>query len=288
MPMSPRLLRPRQNQHPEAADWANRVRANGGTVSGSTLAAVGRFCRSIDAAGIRSRFYRLSLFCGDNLLAALVPLFRSESLTATVRGNTTDTNNGAFVSANYALASGLQNNNASGNGSNYLDTGVPMNFSSLRNYHLSAFIFARNTAHNYHAIGADTNTDNVSPRTYQAIAGFNTNPLNYAWYNIGTDFVNAEAASNSYLPGLFTGVGGTSANNLYVGGSSVASAAAAANETNTRTLPIFVFAYNRNTSPLSIANVRMGGYSIGLSLTAAQVAAYNTAFTAFNSAIGRT
>jgi hypothetical protein len=67
MPMNPRLLRPRSTIHPEAADWANRVRANGGSVSGSTLTAVSRFCASISAAGIRDRFYRLNLFCGTGL-----------------------------------------------------------------------------------------------------------------------------------------------------------------------------------------------------------------------------
>lgn len=72
MPMSPRLLRPRAGGgfHPEAQDWRNRVITNGGTVSGSTLTAVSNFCRSIDAAGLRDRFYRLNLFCGTGLSAA--------------------------------------------------------------------------------------------------------------------------------------------------------------------------------------------------------------------------
>ena len=61
----------------DAADWIRRVEANGGTVSTSTANAVTDFCNAIDAAGIRDRFYRLNLFCGTGLNAALVPLFRT-------------------------------------------------------------------------------------------------------------------------------------------------------------------------------------------------------------------
>ena len=78
MAMNPRLLRPTASRrlNPEAQDWINRVYANGGTVSQSTASAVSTMCDAIDAAGIRDRFYRLNLFCGDNLNAALVPLYR--------------------------------------------------------------------------------------------------------------------------------------------------------------------------------------------------------------------
>lgn len=82
MPHSPRLLRPRQTTHPEAAAWAARVVDNGST-AGTSLAAVSKFCRAIDAAGIRDRFYRLNLFCGSNLNAALVPLYLTPDKTVT-------------------------------------------------------------------------------------------------------------------------------------------------------------------------------------------------------------
>jgi hypothetical protein len=81
MAMSPTLLRPRATVHPEAAAWAARVVANGGTV-GNSLAAVSKFCAAIASAGIRDRFYRLNLFCGSNLNAALVPLYRNYRLSA--------------------------------------------------------------------------------------------------------------------------------------------------------------------------------------------------------------
>ena len=61
----------------DAQDWINRVYQNGGTVSSATGAAVNTFCESIASAGIRDRFYRLNLFCGSNLNAALMPLYQT-------------------------------------------------------------------------------------------------------------------------------------------------------------------------------------------------------------------
>jgi len=107
----------------DAQDWVNRVYANGGTVSTSTANAVNSFCDAIDAAGIRDRFYRLNLFAGTGLNAAMVPVYRGTSLGGTQYGNTTDTNVGPFVSGDYAetgASGGLKGNGSS----KYLNTGV--------------------------------------------------------------------------------------------------------------------------------------------------------------------
>lgn len=78
MAMNNRLLRPRASGfHPEAAAWKTAVVANGGSVSGATLSAVDKFCKAIDAAGIRDRLYRVNLFAGTGLNACLVPLYRN-------------------------------------------------------------------------------------------------------------------------------------------------------------------------------------------------------------------
>jgi hypothetical protein len=109
--MNSRLLRPRASGvHPEAAAWRTAVIANGGTVSASTMKAVSTFCRAIELAGIRDRFYRLSLMCGNNLLAAQVPLYRSQSFGGTPRGNSIDINVGStlFSSSDYTESTGLQ------------------------------------------------------------------------------------------------------------------------------------------------------------------------------------
>jgi hypothetical protein len=133
MPMSPRLLRPiASGVHPEAAAWRSAVVANGGSVSASTMRAVSKFCADIDKAGLRDRFYRLNLFCGSNLNAVLVPLYRGPSRTGTQFGNTTDTNNGPFVSGDYSESSGLKGNGSS----KYLETGVAMTFLGTNQLHM--------------------------------------------------------------------------------------------------------------------------------------------------------
>jgi hypothetical protein len=285
MTMSPRLLRPRSTVHPEAAAWAARVVANGGSVSGTTLSAVSKFCSAIASAGIRDRFFRLNLFAGNSdaaLAAVRTPLYRGPSLGGTQYGGTTDTNNN-FLAADYSEASGLQGNGSS----KYLNTGVPMNFTNLRDYHLSAYVSSI-TSGGPGFIGADTNGDGVSPRAFQALVSFASATRIWVWYNIATSFIQADNSSNSYAPGLLTGVGSATANSLYVGSSSVASAGAGSNETISQTFPIYVFAHNgRNASVLTYANARLGGYSLGLTMTAAQVGQYNTALAAFNSAMGR-
>lgn len=133
MPMNARLLRPlASGVHPEAAAWRSAVVANGGSVSASTMKAVSKFCADIDKAGLRDRFYRLNLFCGSNLNAVLVPLYRGPSRTGTQYGNATDTNNGPFVSGDYAENSGLKGNGSS----KYLETGVAMTFLGTNQLHL--------------------------------------------------------------------------------------------------------------------------------------------------------
>lgn len=61
----------------DAQDWVRRVYVAGGTVSQNVANAVNTFCTDIETAGLRSKFARLNLVCGDNLNAALVPLYRN-------------------------------------------------------------------------------------------------------------------------------------------------------------------------------------------------------------------
>jgi hypothetical protein len=264
--------------------WRNAVIANGGTVSGSTLTAVSNFCRSIDAAGIRDRFYRLNLFTGTGLSAALVPLFRGQSRTGTQFGNTTDTNTN-FVSGDYVetgATGGIQGNGTT----KHLNTGLAMNFTTVRNLHISAF--ATNfTANNAGLIAADTNGDGTSPRFYQGLFSFNGTPRPNVFYNFDDNFISPQY--DATVTGLFLGSGNASGNTLYVDAVSRATGGAAGTTANTNTYPLFVFASNnRNVNVQSRANCRISAYSAGLHMTAAQVSSFNTAIVAFRAAIGRT
>ena len=109
MAMNNKTMRTR-TFHPEATAWRKAVIANSGTVSATTMRAVSNFCTAINAAGIRSKFLRLNLVCGNNLAAARTPLYRGASATGTQYGSAADTNIGPLTSADYSEATGLQGN----------------------------------------------------------------------------------------------------------------------------------------------------------------------------------
>lgn len=282
MPMSPRLLRPRTGGfHPEASDWRSRVIANGGTVSGSTLTAVSNFCRSIDSAGIRDRFYRLNLFCGNDLSACLVPLYRGQSRTGTQFGNTTDTNNN-FVSGDYSpsgSAAGL-----TGNGTTkYLATGVAQIYAGSNEIHL-AMGFVPNTAAGYQcALGARYNVTNS---VAVEVRGANAN-LRVAAFSGG----NAQAAyspssgRNSFIFNA-TNPAANSYETWIRGVSFDTRTLGAYNATSTANF--LVFAGDTNGTASAHFSGSSDFYSIGLRFTSsAQVTAYHNATEAFRTALGR-
>lgn len=285
MPMSPRLLRPTSSSfHPEALTWRTNVLANGGSVSASTMRAVSKFCADIDVAGIRDRFYRLNLFAGDNLLAALVPLFRGPSRTGTQTGNTTDTNVGPFVSGDYTLAAGLQ-----GNGSTkWLDTGfAPDNLDTLATGHISVrFSDAAPSSSGISLIGASVTSGQryllltINPGTAET-RGFWGGTAAGDRATLTHVANNHALVSRSSATDLTLYQNGTTTNQFTT---SITPAASAA--------PFGVFAVlgaagARNTS-FGVYQGKITNYSIGRSMTSSQAAAYYTALETFRTSIGRT
>jgi len=275
--MSPRLLRPiASGVHPEAAAWRSAVIANGGgTPSATTMRAVSQLCSDIDKAGIRDRFFRLGIYAGPSLNAALVPLYRGQSRTGTTYGNTTDTNNGPFVSADYVetgASGGLKGNGTS----KYLDTGLPMNYPATNgDRHLSVYKNLAATSTDY-SIGV---VDSGSPLTlYQLVRTGG----NFGYFSGG----NTLSIAIADAAGLWVGTG-TVNRELYKNGVSVASNTNGSDTVNAATRPFFIFAQNNSGSPSGQSDERQGAYSIGLSLDAAQVADYYTAMQAFQTALGR-
>jgi hypothetical protein len=276
MPMSPRLLRPRTGGfHPEASDWRSRVIANGGTVSGSTLTAVSNFCRSIGEAGIRDRFYRLNLFCGSNLSACLVPLYRGPSLGGTQYGNTTDTNNN-FVSGDYVetgAGGGL-----TGNGSTkHLRTGVTMTDIGVNDGHV-AWYTSRDTF----------------PASNMTVAG-QARGNGRAWAYYGTTAINLQYGVNSIAPTVTSAVKGShilqrvvnavNGAKAYVNGSLVATSGISSTGSDSGG-DIWVFALNQTTAT-NLYSGDLRCYSLGVSFTDAQALAYHNALQAFQTALGR-
>lgn len=293
MPMSPRLLRPRQTIHPEAADWANRVRTNGGSVSGTTLNAVDRFVKAIHAAGIRDRFYRLNLFAGNSdasLAAVRTPLYRGPSLTGTQYGGTTDTNVN-FVQGDYAENAGLNANEAA----KHLDTGLAtaaLPAGVISTGHLSA-------SHGPISRGFDSDPEFIGvfnstiDRVTLTVALRNTTSGNeYGRY--GKNILVTPTAGTAGLsrPSAFLLTQRTSATNLElwrngdIVGTNTTSTTGIAGITHT----LFVFRRNitGTVSPELAFAGPMRHYSVGDDMTSAQVLAFRAALSAFNTAMGRT
>lgn len=277
MAMSPRLLRPRQTLHPDAAAWAAAVSANGGSYSASTIKAVNAFCKSIASAGIRDRFYRLNLFCGTGLNACLVPLYRGPSAGGTKYGNTVDTNVGPFVSGDYneTGASGGLVGNAS---TKYLKTGFIHNTLPQNDSHIASYEISRATATFRTSLGC-----RATPTTGSLIVGTWASTAQYALvaYESNTSLALSNSGGGFYV-GTVTGA---SASALYRNGTDKTTTAATTRTPGTQEM--FVFALNDGGALNVPTNARLGGYSLGLQMTDAQVAAYNTAMQAFQTALTR-
>lgn len=287
MGMSPTLLRPRQNLHPDAASWASRVVANGGSV-GSSLPAVNTFCKAIAAAGIRDRFYRLNLFCGASdasLNAVRTPLYRGPSLSGTQFGNTTDTNN-LFVAGDYAetgTTGGLK-----GNGSTkYLETGLAMTFLGTNQLHLFSSFLPDASSVAQQVLSSRANLAG-SVSMEHVYNGTNLNRHRVAVFSSGAQ----PAGNGSPITGrtqLMSQISsGTTVNNhvrnVDVGDTAGGSYSAA------NTTQFYVFAGEQTgTGMIGHAFVRMDAYSIGAAFaSAAQRTAFHDAMAAFRTALGRT
>lgn len=287
MPMSPRLLRPRQTIHPEAADWANRVRTNGGSVSGTTLTAVDRFVKAIHRAGIRDRFFRLNLFCGNsdaNLAAVRTPLFRGPSLTATQFGNATDTNLN-FGPGDYAetgASGGLLGNGSS----KYLATGlVPSSVLTRGDTHLSVHVVAAPTSGAFiPAIGAFEGSGQTSLIISHNAATL-ASPFGYEDFNSVNGYVSG---SQNNPVGHLLGSSVSAADRRAFRNGTQSGSTGQASMTGALTAnQVFVFSRNLNGAANLFSNARLAGYSIGAGMTAAQVLSFSAAMLAFQSALGR-
>jgi hypothetical protein len=281
-PMNPRLLRPlASGVHPEAAAWRTAVVANGGSVSAATMRAVSKFCGDIDAAGLRDRFIRLNLFCGSDVLACLVPLYRGQSRTGTQFGNTTDTNSGSdlFVSGDYTetgATGGLAGNAAL---TKHLMTGVPHNTMPQNNAHLACYETVR---------AGGTFRISIGGR-----AGGNTNQFILATWASTSDYTFLAFSGGGGLDlansggGFYVGnITGATASALYRNGGSKVTSAGSTRNPGSETISVF----GLNTAGLvgSRTNARLAGYSMGLAFASdADVLKYSDIMQDFQLALNR-
>ena len=287
MAMSPRLLRPVASAfHPEAQVWRNAVVGGDGSVSTATLKAVSDFCKSIDTAGIRSKFRRLNLFCGNSdasLVAVRTPLYRGESRTGTQYGNDLDTNVN-FVEGDYAetgASGGLLGNGTS----KYLNTGFNVSdVPGAANCHLSSYIRGtQDIASARTLVGVLFNSVTDRYRLFLQLSGSSAPN-----YGIQTELGKANSASannrtNTNGGLLIASRTSTTSLTLYDDAVSIGTSAVSTAET-TGASPFFVFARN---GPTEYYNGRMAGYSIGAGLSNAEATSYYNAMNTFQTALSR-
>jgi hypothetical protein len=246
------------------------VLANGGSVSASTLAAVSEFSRRIDAAGIRDRFYRLNLFCGTGLSAALVPLYRGPSLTGTQLGNITDTNTN-FASGDYSESTGLLN----GTGTKFLSTGVTSSQLPASSGHV-AWSFTNGS---FSASGFAWGVSHTgTARTYSFINSASSQSVEIG-SSAGNGFNITQSAYGRFLGSRTS----TSLQTFYRNGASVATDTTARGATTGSTDQFLVF----RSAGGSGSRFGMNYYGFGESMTAAQAASFDSAVSAFLTALGR-
>jgi hypothetical protein len=277
--MSPRLLRPISTTHPEAQVWRNAVIANGGTVSGSTLNAVSRFCRSIDAAGLRDRFLRLNLLCGNSdasLNAMRTPLYRGPSRTGTQYGLTIDTNVN-FVAGDYA------------------ETGASGGLANSSTNHLLAGDMSAMTASNSHVMAYGIDLQGGSGDRFLIGAGgssfANLHGIQMASHRayIGQPGPTIAVASNQPTTGMIV-ASATSSTSLFLYRNGAANSPEATGNRGSSALSavsMAIFGYNNNGTVDRSCQARLRAYSAGFALTASQVSSYYTIMQAFQTALTR-
>ena len=265
--------------HPEAVAWRDAVVDNGGSVSGATLAAVSDFCTAIDAAGLRDRFHRLNLFCGDSdasLVAVRTPLYRGPSASGTQYGNAIDTNVN-FVAGDYSESAGLTGNTSTGK---FLETGILANFSTDRHISVHCQAFAGLFRRLIGVAGDFLITSNATAGALSAISTTGTSAR-----NIGT--VDSNAGIQFTAGDIATLADGAPSATFYRNGT----VRNAGNDTNTgpstSTVEMVVFGQGNATGPDLGTDSRLAGYSIGYDMTASQVASYAAICQSFHQSLGR-
>lgn len=279
MPMNNRLLVPRQTLHPEALAWRSAVIANGGSVSGTTMTAVDRFVRSIYAAGIRDRFFRLSLMAGSDLSAALVPVFRGPVFGGTTYGNATDTNVN-FVGGDYSLATGLQGASAS---SKRLVCGTITSSLTADSVHLMVDGVNYDLSNTASGAPIGVRVSDGSLRTYLFTRASSA--------SAGQGHVGTRVSSTAL--GVSSGVlalSGDASNDLRMYLNGVHSGTPDTVDRGTGALApwdLKVFCIGNSGSETFFSDARLFAYSIGKGLSASQALAASNALVAFRTAIGR-
>jgi len=287
--------------HPDVQLWLNNVTANGGTASAGTISALNTFCNSIDNAGLRDKFYRLNLFCGDNLNAALVPLYTSVHWLSPAYGFSKDINYN-FIGADYSETgsnAGLTSSGADPTqqnvGTKYLDTGffpsmVGTMGSLIDNLHIAATVSttAISAAGQNILFATNSYTDawSLTIQLFPTYAHIRTNITQGASNGINSALIPLSTGLVSPATHLISSRLTTTDFRVYQAGSQLGS-------TNTTpitavlTRPAPTFLLFRQTAGF-YSNLRLSDYSFGKGLTSSEASSYSSILQTFKNSLNRT
>ena len=252
----------------ETLQYADRVAANGGSITQGSLVAIDEFVRACQVAGIWSKFIEVGPFAGSDLNAAMVKLVYQPAAGSVLT-------NSSFVSGDY-VESGA-NGGLLGDGTKFLNTNV-LATTLPDNGHLSFYLredvasggnkslMGAVDASNQYWMGALTPSSAVDLR-YGALV--------------------SASAGGTLAKGFYTGVRESATSLVYYrDGGSIATASAATGTTKPAQA-IYAWAFNSSGASSARLNARGSFYSIGQSLTASEVVALHNAVRTLQSAFHR-
>jgi hypothetical protein len=252
----------------ETLAYADRIIANGGSITQASLIAIDNFVRDCKAANIWSKFIEVGPFAGSNLNAAMVKLVYQGAAGSVLT-------NSSFVSGDYVETG--SSGGLAGDGTKNLNTNVQA--TTLPDTgHLSFYLREDITsggnkgligaldASNQYWIGATTPSAAVDCRYGALVNASVGGTLNKGFY------IGARESSTSL--------------SYYRDGSLIASSGSVTGTTKPA-FPVHVWAFNASGTASGRINARGSFYSIGQALNATEALALHNAVRALQIALNR-
>jgi hypothetical protein len=231
----------------------------------------------------------MNVFAGTGLNACLVPLYRGQSLFGTQYGAAVDTNVGPFVSGDYSESVGLS---TGFNASKYLDTGFATSSVTAAEREVMHLSVSHGPLPAIETDPVMVGSFNGATDRYSLQVSIRNGALAYESGRAGkANAVTATAGvqgarTSAFLLNQRTA---TVAQEFYRNGNLEATSATSTTGIAANAFPFFVFRNNNSGAPSGDQpGTTLRHYSIGLSMTTSQVAAFHGAMATFHAAMGRT
>lgn len=276
-----KYYRPDQSSlDPETADWLSRVDSAGGTVSDSIVEAVDDYIKEVkglkyQSVSIRDLLMRENWFCG-NFNSSFVPLFRNSGASTEILGSYQDINHNYSQNdyEEYGSGSGLEGNGAD----RYIETGFnPKQISELSAANIHFMIYSMSASPDAGRLGCR--------------GGTGEGLYFYPKYLNGNSYINLNGTVESFVT--------TPAANGYImvqrNNSQTINAyynnflinTVQSNSTAKPDAAVAIGAFNNNGTVSGFLSMRLGGYSLGKSMTQAQQLIHYNAVKRLMNRLGR-